>query len=36
MSRFVELSHEISAGMVTYPGLPAPEVTPHLTREASR
>ena len=36
MSRFVELSHEISAGMVTYPGLPGPEVTPHLTREASR
>jgi arylformamidase len=36
MSRFVELSHVISAGMVTYPGLPGPEVTPHLTREASR
>ena len=33
---YVELSHVISAGMVTYPGLPAPEVTPHLTREASR
>ncbi len=36
MSRFVELSHVITAGMVTYPGLPAPEVTPYLTREASR
>jgi arylformamidase len=36
MSRFVELSHVISAGMVTYPGLPAPEVTPYLTRETSR
>ncbi|WP_100500374.1 cyclase family protein [Geodermatophilus chilensis] len=36
MPRFVELSHVIAAGMVTYPGLPAPEVTPHLTREASR
>ncbi|MGR6963850.1 cyclase family protein [Geodermatophilus sp. URMC 61] len=36
MSGFVELSHVISAGMVTYPGLPGPEVTPHLTREASR
>jgi arylformamidase len=34
--RWVELSHVISAGMVTYPGLPAPEITPHLTREASR
>ena len=36
MSRFVELSHVISAGMVTYPGLPAPEVTPYLTRATSR
>jgi kynurenine formamidase len=34
--RFVELSHEIHAGMVSYPGLPGPEITPHLTREASR
>ena len=34
--RWVELSHVISAGMVTYPGLPGPEITPHLTREASR
>jgi arylformamidase len=34
--RWVELSHVISAGMVTYLGLPAPEITPHLTREASR
>jgi arylformamidase len=22
--------------MVTYPGLPGPQITPHLTREASR
>ncbi|MBB3081845.1 cyclase family protein [Geodermatophilus sabuli] len=36
MARFVELSHVITAGMVTYPGLPAPEVTPYLTRETSR
>lgn len=36
MSRFVELSHVITAGMVTYPGLPAPEVTPYVTRESSR
>lgn len=34
--RFVELSHVIRAGETTYPGLPAPETTPHLTREASR
>ena len=35
-TRWVELSHVISAGMVTYPGLPGPEITPHLTRAASR
>jgi len=34
--RLVELSHMIKAGMVTYPGLPAPEITPHITRAASR
>ncbi len=34
--RWVELSHVITAGMTTYPGLPGPEITPHLTREASR
>jgi kynurenine formamidase len=34
--RLVELSHLIRAGMVTYPGLPGPQITPHLTREASR
>ncbi|HEV3356161.1 MAG TPA: cyclase family protein [Pseudonocardiaceae bacterium] len=32
----VELSHVIRAGMTTYPGLPGPTITPHLTREASR
>lgn len=32
----VELSHVIRSGMVTYPGLPAPAITPHLSREASR
>lgn len=35
-SRWVDLSHVITAGMITYPGLPGPEVSPHLTREASR
>jgi len=32
----VELSHVIRAGMITYPGLPGPAITPYLTREASR
>ena len=36
MPRLVDLSHTISAGLITYPGLPAPVITPHLTREASR
>jgi len=35
-SRLIDLSHEIRAGLVTYPGLPAPVITPHLTREDSR
>jgi kynurenine formamidase len=35
-TRIVDLSHPIRAGLVTYPGLPAPTITPHLTREASR
>jgi kynurenine formamidase len=34
--RFVELSHVIREGMITYPGLPAPTFTPHLTREDSK
>jgi len=34
--RLVELSHVIRAGMITYPGLPAPEIGPYLTREQSR
>jgi kynurenine formamidase len=34
--RLVELSHVIRAGMITYPGLPGPEITAYLTREASR
>jgi len=35
-ARIVDLSHPIRAGLVTYPGLPAPVITPHLTREASK
>jgi kynurenine formamidase len=33
--RRVDLSHPIHDGLVTYPGLPAPEITEHLPREAS-
>lgn len=33
---FVDLSHTIAAGMLTYPGLPAPEISEHLGREESR
>jgi kynurenine formamidase len=36
MPRFVELNHPLVDGEVTYPGLPAPRITDHLTREASR
>ena len=34
--RSVELSHVIRHGMVTYPGLPGPEISDHLSRQASR
>lgn len=34
--RIIDLSHPIRAGLITYPGLPAPVITPHLTREQSR
>lgn len=33
--RVVDLSHVIREGLVTLPGLPAPVITPHLTREDS-
>jgi arylformamidase len=32
----VDLSHTIRDGLVTYPGLPAPRISDHLSREASR
>jgi kynurenine formamidase len=31
----IDLSHAITDGMVTYPGLPAPTIADHLTREAA-
>lgn len=34
--RLVGLSHVVRDGLVTYPGLPAPRITDHLSREASR
>lgn len=34
--QLVDLSHTISAGLVTYPGIPAPTIHPYLTREQSR
>jgi arylformamidase len=35
-ARWANLSHVIRDGMVTFPGLPGPTITQHLTREASR
>jgi kynurenine formamidase len=34
--RVVDLSHVIRAGLITYPGLPAPVIVPHLTHADSR
>jgi kynurenine formamidase len=36
MSHLIDLSHVIVDGMVTYPGLPGPAISDHLTREESR
>ena len=38
MSTFtlIDLSHTVRHGQVTYPGLPAPAISDHLTRDASR
>ncbi len=36
MSRLIDVSHVVEDGLVTYPGLPAPRVSDHLSREASR
>lgn len=35
MSALIDLSHVVTDGMVTYPGLPAPVIRDHLSREAS-
>ena len=34
--RIVDLSHPIHDGLITYPGLPGPQIRPHLTRAQSR
>jgi kynurenine formamidase len=36
LSGFVDLSHSIEDGMITYKGLPAPIICDHLSREQSR
>ena len=36
MTRLIDLSHTVADGTVTYPGLPAPRISDHLSREASR
>lgn len=34
--RFIDLSHDVESGMITYKGLPAPIICDFLSREASR
>lgn len=34
--QLLDVSHVVTDGMTTYPGLPGPRVSAHLTREASR
>ncbi len=36
MHRFIELSHVIEEGMITYPGLPGPVIRDYLSRDASK
>ncbi len=36
MQRLVDLSHTIEAGMITYPGLPGPVISDHLSRADSQ
>ena len=36
MTKFIELSHIIEDGMLTYTGLPGPIISDHMNREASR
>ena len=36
MNELIDLSHTVEHGMITYKGLPAPVISDHLSREASR
>lgn len=36
MKQFIDLSHPLKQGMITYKGLPAPKITEFLSREDSR
>jgi kynurenine formamidase len=36
MTRFIDLSHVIEAGMITYTGLPGPVISDHMSREDSK
>ena len=36
MTNFVDLSHVVESGMITYKGLPAPMICDYLSREASK
>lgn len=36
MGTIIDLSHEIADGTITYPGLPGPAISDHLSRVASR
>jgi kynurenine formamidase len=36
MVKFIDLSHSIEDGMITYPGIPGPKIQEHLSREDSK
>ena len=36
MAKMVDLSHSIESGMITYPELPGPKISDHLSREDSK
>src|SRR5215207_6369696 len=36
MPEIIDLSHQIADGTITYPGLPGPVISDHLSRAASR
>ena len=36
MNNFIDLSHDIEDGLITYPGLPAPVIKDYMSRESSK